>query len=118
MSKVFAYYFFLLYLSAIFKPVAPIVKDILAHSFWEMEHMATIHHHHGNDHTHVEIEKSLDQNKETPSATKSEEPVSVHLFLQKTFISYNHLVAKKEYRLYNSDLSESVMQIITPPPKA
>ncbi len=118
MSKAFAYYCLLLYLSAIFKPVVPIVKDMLAHSFWKMEHMETIHHHHGDNHAHLEIEKSSDQNKGTPTATKWEEPVSVHLSLQKTIVFYNHLLAKKNYRIYNSDLSASIIQMITPPPKA
>jgi len=48
----FAYVFF------IFSPLIPLVSDIIAHTFWEKEHLQTAHHTYGKDHVGFEIVKA------------------------------------------------------------
>jgi hypothetical protein len=118
MTKGAAYFFLLLYLAAVSKPVAPIAMDVLAHSFWEAVHISSVHHHHGDDHTHAELEMSSKHDEESPSGAKYEEPVSVHLTSQKTITSHLSFDTKNNYCCYNSSISESLKEVITPPPKA
>lgn len=79
--------------------------------------MGTVHHHHGNDHAQMEIEKSSDQNEEIPVKNKGKEPVLIHLSLQKEMIFNDHISTDTNYGYFNSDLSESTIQVNIPPPK-
>jgi hypothetical protein len=56
------------YVVSILKPLKPIAGDMLAHCFWEMEHLATIHVEHGKFHVHAEIAQ---EEKNTSSPKKS-----------------------------------------------
>lgn len=114
-----AYCLLLVYLAAIVKPVIPIIKDAIAHSFWRIEHIKIVHHSHGHHHTHIEIKSSSDKDKETPTATRYQEPVSVHIFTHKRIeIARHYSFVEKNYPDYMNVLSNAFRQVITPPPKA
>ncbi len=53
-----AYYLLLLYLTVICKPIVPMVQDIVAHTFFEHEHLAMVHHHGGKNHVDIELSNS------------------------------------------------------------
>jgi len=58
----FSYTFFIL------APVMPLVADLVAHTFWEKDHLSTAHHLYGNNHVSREVQKAENQTgKETGS---------------------------------------------------
>lgn len=48
----FAYTFFIV------APVVPMLADLLAHTFWEQEHLSTAHRRYGQHHVGIEMEKA------------------------------------------------------------
>lgn len=81
MKPTVAYYLLLLYTIAACKPVLPLIKDAVAHAFWNVDHLASVHQHDGNHHVHSEINKASTQDGEeqnTPTS-KASEPVSLHV---------------------------------------
>jgi hypothetical protein len=45
------------YIFYIFSPYLPLAADLLAHTFWQKEHLQTAHHAHGSNHVGLEIIK-------------------------------------------------------------
>ncbi len=72
--------------------MAPIFADLMAHTFWEKEHLAAEHKLHGNDHLYNELTSTAKQTDKDKSAnnTKSDSD------------EYVHLVSKTEYYFSNS----------------
>ncbi len=88
-KEVLAYVLLILYFFATFKPVLPIAADILAHTFWNSNHIKSVHHHHGSQHVEAEIAQSEhNDDKSQKEATKFAEPVAIHMASK---ISYNFL---------------------------
>jgi hypothetical protein len=53
------------YVFALLKPVMPLVNDIIAHTFYKMQHLATVHYENGKYHLHAELaDESEGQKKE------------------------------------------------------
>lgn len=48
----FAYTFFIV------APIFPLLSDLIAHTFWEQEHLSTAHHRYGNNHVGIEIQQA------------------------------------------------------------
>ena len=64
------------YTLLIFNPVIPIFTDLIAHTFWEKEHIATEHRIYGKNHVQFEIaksEKQPDQNKNSANSKSGTE---------------------------------------------
>ncbi len=101
------------------KPALPVVKDIVAHLFWKMEHLATVHHHYGKNHVHNEIKDvAAHDEKQNNQQTKTQEPVSIHILSKNNYdLGYQFISANsyssKLYRLLNPFL-----EIKSPPPKS
>lgn len=57
MKNPVAYYLLLIYLVAICQPIIPWVQDVVAHTFFESEHIATVHHQNGKHHVDYELRK-------------------------------------------------------------
>jgi hypothetical protein len=60
----------------------PIIKDTLAHTFYEKQHIASVHYENGHYHLHIELSQST---KEKPSEHKSIahfENLAIHLLVQ------------------------------------
>ena|GEM_PF-1311421 len=49
----------LLYLSAVCRPVLPVLADGLAHILWYDRHVQTVHAHNGQSHVHYEVLSAL-----------------------------------------------------------
>ena len=102
------------------KPVLPIVQDTIAHILWKADHLATVHEHHGEYHTHQEMATAAqeEENNPYPSASKPAEPVSVHITLI-SFFSLPPLDVQKQMLgrgIYT--LSTLYLNKLYPPPKA
>ncbi len=114
------YLVLLSYLAGLVKPVLPILLDVIAHTFQELEHTDTVHKHNGENHVHLEIEsanKQENSNKNVP-AQKIEVSVNPHLACK---LHYDFSIEKKLQDL-NSVLqacySSSYILVDYPPPKS
>ena len=66
MKKVFVYIALSVYVFAQVKPLAVIAEDFLAHTFWCVQHMATVHFENGKYHVHAELNDLHEKENKTP----------------------------------------------------
>lgn len=113
-----AYYLFILYLAAMFKPVLPLIQDGLAHSLWKMEHIATVHHHQGENHLDDELQKEGNKNESSSTGgVKSFETVSAHILTANTEPYLFIRIFKNHYPSKLLFLKDPTSELNTPPPK-
>src|ERR1700740_2010427 len=70
------------YVFGVLKPLSPLIKDFVAHTFDQANHMATIHFENGKYHVHKElaVEQNLSDTKKNAAETFSpEELLANHL---------------------------------------
>lgn len=108
----FSYVFF------IFSPLIPLISDIVAHTFWEKEHLLKEHQLYGQNHVGLEISKS-ENNKFTNSVSaKSGMEDYSHLpTAHVALISPVDRVLNQSYSLFNCSYLTSYPDIDYPPPK-
>ncbi len=79
----------------IFSPLVPIFADIIAHTFWEKEHLMAEHKLMGKNHIYLQLLKSAKQSEKDKSSsnpkTGSEEYISVTLATN-TFVLKRHFI--------------------------
>jgi hypothetical protein len=116
----FAYCVLLTYIVAMFKPSLPVVKDTLAHLFWQMDHLATVHHHYGNDHVHHEIKKDATQSEEPQNnpTSKAPETVSTHLLSNVHYDFTRHYILENRFYSKMCSLQNPFLEISSPPPRS
>ncbi len=80
LKKVLVYLMLTVYTFGLIKPVIPIINDVLAHTFFKNEHIATIHYENGKQHIHLELikEATKSTSKQTPLLS-SNESLLVHV---------------------------------------
>ena len=119
MKTIAAYFFLLLYTLALCKPILPLVQDELAHIFWKAEHLATVHHHHGDHHAEEEIaEAEHEENADKqPATTKTSEPVSVHIVVEILYSISQPTIHKQQFAVNNYSVSTVSLDKYYPPPK-
>ena len=58
------------------KPIVPVVEDVVAHTFFKINHIASVHYENGKYHLHSELvadaKDSKNKSKETSSTFKNE----------------------------------------------
>lgn len=118
MKSAVAYYLLIFYSAALFKPIWPFVKDVLAHTFSKEYHIATIHHEHGDDHTHYEIAKKTEKDTSKEEIVKRYDPVSVHIVSCTTYELFCPADETKVFPPFLRRTGSPYFCIITPPPKA
>jgi len=114
-----AYYILLLYTVALCKPILPLIQDELAHIFWNAEHVATVHYHHGHHHVEESIAEAVheEENDKYPGNSRTSEPVSIHI-LNQYFYSFPQLFIEKEkYTTSRCTVSAFYSDKHYPPPK-
>jgi hypothetical protein len=85
-NKAIVYAFLCIYTFALLKPVMPIAKDIIAHTFFKMEHIAAIHFENGKYHVHQELAANETEQKNNSKGTAHYsvyETLDGHLFSEK-----------------------------------
>ena len=87
MKRIISYLVLFSYTIIILKPVIPVVSDSVAHIFWKLEHISTVHSHGGDDHVHQEIMKTEAQDQKDKTTVPFRYEVSVN----------SHLIAKISY---------------------
>ena len=63
-----------IYTIGLIKPTMPLIKDVLAHTFFEKSHKATVHYENGRYHLHIELndEAQQSESKQNPSFSSNE----------------------------------------------
>ncbi len=114
-----AYYLFLLYMFALCKPVMPLVQDVIAHTFFEHQHLESVHKDGGKNHVNKEVGKLAgDESSSNSNSLKSYDDVAPHLITAFEFFpSSLKPVVLSHYSQYNSSLSTSSLAIQLPPPR-
>jgi hypothetical protein len=79
MKKQVAILLLLCYSLALVKPLAPVLSDLLAHSFWKSEHVATVHFENGKYHVHLDMQKAGKEEQQNDPKKTSEKNDLVHL---------------------------------------
>jgi hypothetical protein len=121
MKRIFIFSVLSIYVFSQLKPFVVIVEDVLAHTFWKMQHMATVHYENGHYHLHSELSNiSVKENKTTqekaPSSEKSSENSvqDIHEF-NFNFESNNILIPVIFHQ--TQDVLTGFTRINSPPPK-
>ena len=118
MKSATAYYLLLIYLASTCKPLSVWLSDVVAHLFFEQEHITTVHRQHGKNHVHYQVAKTAGE--EDPA--KGSAPVKVideiYLPVQYHFQAHRFRVGVS-YNGYSSAYLPFIsLSIQLPPPKA
>ncbi len=68
------------YTLLIFNPILPIATDIVAHTFWEKEHIMTVHQENGKFHVHWDLVRNAKQSEKDKNAAGAKSGSEDHLF--------------------------------------
>ncbi len=90
MKKGITYLFLMVYTTVMLKPLVPYVSDMVAHVFWNYEHISTVHFEHGKYHTHYEsLQAAAKQDPfSNTSLTKNTDTVPEHIFYEEHLLFY------------------------------
>ena len=119
MKKALIYIILFSYTLILVRPTVPFIADVIAHTFWYSQHIATVHFENGKYHVHSqsinEAQKSF-PGKNTQNS-KTETFISDHLVKSQKF-NFTFFVINKKYF---KDLSFSIPEVNPsqnyPPPK-
>lgn len=65
MKKLIIYTLLLFYTAVQLKPLTAVVQDVIAHTFFKMQHLGTVHFENGHYHLHKELQTINDDEKST-----------------------------------------------------
>jgi hypothetical protein len=89
-KKTIVYILLFFYVAVQLKPLTAVVQDVIAHTFFKMQHMTTVHYENGHYHLHAELETI---NKESNTTNKSNEKSSS----QKTEVNSQQLLIQLRF---------------------
>ncbi|HZE82902.1 MAG TPA: hypothetical protein VE035_01275 [Puia sp.] len=120
MKKALLYLLMFSYSTMLIRPVMPSVLDLIAHTFWYSQHMATVHFENGKYHVHYEYMAESRKNfPEKSTAVRTDSPASDHLVSRTTYnFSISLPVIKKERTRESFSLPSCFLASDYPPPKA
>ncbi len=73
MKKIAIYILLVFYIAVQIRPLASVVQDALAHTFFKMQHLATIHYENGNYHLHADL-KAVNDDESASNKTSQKLP--------------------------------------------
>jgi hypothetical protein len=116
------YLLLLVYAAAQLKPLTAVINDVLAHTFWKVEHMATIHYENGHYHLHNELKTIAEDDKNStqekvPSSEKSNETNSNQLVHELNFDLLIPMIYVSPIIDPKQNIVSGFSQINSPPPK-
>ena len=81
MRKAAIYILLVFYVVVQLRPLTAVLQDVVAHTFFKMQHMATIHYENGKYHLHHELKTISEEDKtsaseKTPASQKANENIS------------------------------------------
>lgn len=113
-----AYYLLLLYSLVMFRPMMPLVGDVMSHVFAEAIHIATVHAKYGSNHLEKEMGKTASDNSKNHNAVLSGENLTVHISTNECSYCFYPGRQNKNYpvlRLHN--IEDILIHKQSPPPK-
>ncbi len=77
------------YVFGLVKPTLPLVKDVLAHTFFKSTHMATVHLENGRYHLHLELnDEAKKSDSKQNAAVTSHEVLAAHIKTNEILLTY------------------------------
>jgi len=120
LMKRIAWLILVAYTLLIFKPVMPVVIDVLAHTFWEQQHLLTVHEVNGKFHVHNELVNASHQS-EKDKQSASGKYITDEYFPETRSVIYapQELYTDIDIFLFYSPFYPfSIRDIDNPPPEA
>ena len=119
MKKAFIYIILFAYSLMLARPAVPFIADVIAHTFWYSQHIATVHFENGKYHVHYQYMNEAQKNSpgKTTHYLKTETPVTEHIFSSDRFDFEFYFITKLEFPDPASQLNEVFLQHNLPPPK-
>ncbi|MBS1636658.1 MAG: hypothetical protein JST26_12145 [Bacteroidetes bacterium] len=122
MVKAPLYLILVAYISIQLKPLTAVVADVLAHTFWEAQHLAHAHHDHDHHHLEEELSEPDDHDHEhsvpnEKSGQKSGQELQEHITTATHFHFSGFFVITFYGRFCNMLLQACSQAVITPPPE-
>lgn len=109
------------YVLLILNPVIPIIVDAAAHTFWEKQHLLTVHNVNGKYHVHFELLKNDRQaDSKAPGNVKTDSEDYIHTIFSSSynFVSKSYTI-KQWYPNFNCIVRPQLfMDVDYPPPRA
>lgn len=117
-KKVVIYTFLFVYGFALIKPITPIINDVIAHTFYKMEHLATVHFENGKYHVHAELasERKGEPKENVPSSIY--ETLAIHLTGNTVKLKVHRTSSTIIFSSKIEHTSSAFIQQPTPPPQA
>ncbi|MGQ0830000.1 MAG: hypothetical protein ACT4ON_16555 [Bacteroidota bacterium] len=107
------------YCFALLKPVMPLIDDVVAHTFYKMQHIATVHYENGKYHVHAELAEHSDhQDKKGTTASAIYETLASHITNEITESTVNAPLLSKIFPPQTPHPGDIFIKNPTPPPKA
>lgn len=122
MKKTVLYILLSFYVFAQLKPLAVVVEDVLAHTFWKMQHMATVHYENGKYHIHAELsdiseKETKNTQQKTPASEKTNENIQQNISnFNFNFQTNSSLIPVAFHQ--TQEVLAGFLRINSPPPKA
>ncbi|TDH28889.1 hypothetical protein EXU57_02115 [Segetibacter sp. 3557_3] len=118
MKKLLTYIVLYAYLVMLVKPVLPIFSDLIAHTFYRLEHISVVHQHNGVYHVDKELE---DASEDLPTAPASRlnfgKDITPHLVSTVAYEAQTPLVNLVHLQSYMGELSDAFTHDYFPPPR-
>lgn len=117
MRAAVAYYMMILYFTVMFKPLIPIIKDKLSHTFAEAIHIATVHAIYGTNHLQKEVDQtSSDAANGKHQNSNNEDPL--HVLANECKFYFCNAMVRENYFICNPTVIISgFISRHSPPPK-
>ncbi|GAC1426553.1 MAG: hypothetical protein NVS9B7_25160 [Flavisolibacter sp.] len=119
MQCVLVYVLAFAYCSTLIKPILPTIADKFQHTFCYTEHIASVHHHNGNDHV---LEEYIHTSKTSLPGNNSilvdEIFSSVHLISKNLYLVILLTEALRHFSNAVFPLFYVSLKVASPPPKA
>ena len=104
------------YSFGLIKPTIPLIKDVLAHTFFEKSHKATVHYEHGRYHIHLEINEAQKDNSTKIPVISNNDLLAIHIKNDELVLSVIHQPVSEIHSPYtNIPTDVSIPRPLVPP---
>jgi hypothetical protein len=115
---IIVYLLLCVYSFALIKPLMPVIKDVLAHTFYNLEHMATVHYENGKYHIHTELSAEHDNSEKKNNTDSMYETLAQHVPLTNQNINFQ--ITELTEDMYPSTFTfilTGFIRLNSPPPR-
>lgn len=123
MKNIIIYILLFFYVAVQLRPLTAVVENIIAHTFFKMQHMATVHYENGHYHLHTDLktinddENTINKTPQKPSSQKVNEKTDNQLFTEINFKFYSNSSLIPTTITSVLDVSSGFAQLQYLPPK-